>query len=244
VTVEAIAGNGPEVPSDSGFAGGSGTEDDPYQIGTPEQLALLHRDLEAYYVLIADIDLKDYLSKDGKGYNDGKGWEPIGSEDRPFTGFFDGNGCVISNVYICRSDENFVGLFGCVGDEGGLLNVRLEDANITGRDAVGGLVGINYGWVEDCLATTVTIKGNQAVGGLVGINDGLVGVCCATEVNISAGQSVGGLVGDNDFAVWESFAKGKATGGYNVGGLIGNSYWLVWDCYADVAVTGQEVVGG
>ncbi|MGI6605209.1 MAG: hypothetical protein ACOX2S_09340 [bacterium] len=51
-------------------------------------------------------------------------------------------------------------------------------------------------------------------------------------------------MGDNDFAVWESFAKGKATGGYNVGGLIGNSYWLVWDCYADVAVTGQEVVGG
>ncbi len=60
----------PEIPyleaADS-FAGGSGTEEDPYQIATAEQIALMGKVNDdwsqeynkAYYVLTADIQLND-----------------------------------------------------------------------------------------------------------------------------------------------------------------------------------------
>ncbi|GHV14730.1 hypothetical protein AGMMS49938_11390 [Fibrobacterales bacterium] len=65
------------------FAGGNGTQANPYQIATPEQLQNLNQCLGStytsnYYVITQDIDLTDYLSVSGAGYNDGQGWLPIG----------------------------------------------------------------------------------------------------------------------------------------------------------------------
>ena len=53
--------------SSSAFAGGSGTESDPYVIKTAEQLAAVAGDLDANYVLDNDIDLSSYGT-----------WTPIG----------------------------------------------------------------------------------------------------------------------------------------------------------------------
>ncbi len=58
------------------FAGGNGTKDDPYQIGTAEQLALLVKDVNAgskthtgeYFILTDDIDLSGHV------------WTPLGYE--------------------------------------------------------------------------------------------------------------------------------------------------------------------
>src|SRR5690554_5003560 len=58
------------------FAGGNGlSEDTAYQIATPAQLDEVRKHLEAgtYFKLTADIDLTDYLSATGPGYNDGAG---------------------------------------------------------------------------------------------------------------------------------------------------------------------------
>ena len=87
------------------FAGGEGTKENPYQIATPEQLALLARNarlrlpgggqvFDEYFELIADIDLS------------GREWIAIGWTDggsgasitRPFYGHFYGNGYVIKNM--------------------------------------------------------------------------------------------------------------------------------------------------
>ena len=54
--------------ADSGFAGGSGTKEDPWQIASAEQLNLIRENLAGHYVLIADIDLSVY-----------ENWEPIGA---------------------------------------------------------------------------------------------------------------------------------------------------------------------
>lgn len=48
------------------FAGGSGTEADPYQIATPQHLSNVRTELSAHFVLVADIDLT------------GISWIPIG----------------------------------------------------------------------------------------------------------------------------------------------------------------------
>ena len=48
------------------YENGSGTPDDPYEIGTAEQLDGVRDDLSASYVLTADISLEDYQN-----------WEPL-----------------------------------------------------------------------------------------------------------------------------------------------------------------------
>ena len=83
------------------FAGGTGTAEDPWQISTAEQLYRIHDDLTAHYILIADIDLSAY-----------ENWTPIGAfqslsdapedaevphPDYAFTGTFNGDGHTISN---------------------------------------------------------------------------------------------------------------------------------------------------
>ena len=90
----------------SEFAGGSGTEGDPYLIETVDQLNSVRNYLgtehsNKHFKLDADLKL------DVAPYNSGTGWEPIGTQDNPFTGRFDGNGHTISNLFINRSsDEN------------------------------------------------------------------------------------------------------------------------------------------
>ncbi len=82
------------------FAGGDGSEGDPYQIATAPQLDEIRNHLEAnnHFKLIADIDLTEYLSEDGAGYNDGEGWVPVGEHYDSFNGKLDGNGFKIMNL--------------------------------------------------------------------------------------------------------------------------------------------------
>jgi len=73
------------------FAGGSGTEADPWLIRTPENLDSLRYYLGAdnddkYYKQIADIDLGV------APWNVGEGWEPIGRDSTFFMGNYDGDG--------------------------------------------------------------------------------------------------------------------------------------------------------
>ena len=103
------------------FAGGTGTESDPYQIANGAELAYLASSVnsgETYtgknFVLTANIDLN------------GLPWTPIGnsfsdallegSNYRIFAGNFDGNGYTISNVSIGSEtaplEADVFGLFG------------------------------------------------------------------------------------------------------------------------------------
>ena len=89
------------------FAGGSGTQNDPYLISNDMELAKLARDvnngntmqafLGKYFKLTADIDLKNGIWMPiGKYYNYGNG----NGNNRLFFGKFDGNGHVIKNMHI------------------------------------------------------------------------------------------------------------------------------------------------
>lgn len=89
------------------FAGGSGTQNDPYLISNDMELAKLARDvnngntmqafLGKYFKLTADIDLSGGIWMPiGKYYNYGNG----NGNNRLFFGKFDGNGHVIKNMHI------------------------------------------------------------------------------------------------------------------------------------------------
>lgn len=111
---------------------GKGTEESPYLISTPEQLSDIRKDLSAVYKLVNDIDLTyDTSNENGKFYNNGKGWEAIGT----FTGKLDGNNKKIigMNQKFERTDDNVyeTGKYGLFTNiEGTVENIALEQITI------------------------------------------------------------------------------------------------------------------
>ena len=105
------------------FCGGSGTIADPYLICTAEQLDSVRVFLDAHYKLANDINLTTFLSVGYPGYNDGKGWEPIGDAEDRFTGSLNGDGHRIIGLWINRTGD-YIGLFGFI-DGAVIRNVGL-----------------------------------------------------------------------------------------------------------------------
>lgn len=142
-----------------GFAGGSGTEEDPYIIMTAEQLAYFAQSVnsgdryyDTYIRMDSDIQLNDTTDWEYWGQTDENGsiispvnvWTPIG-EICWFYGVFDGNGHTVSGVYI-NNEKNCQGLFGeCNGT---IKNVGVLDSYIHGSGNVGGIIAGN-GTVEN-----------------------------------------------------------------------------------------------
>jgi hypothetical protein len=199
------------------------------------------------YILMNDLDstTAGYAELAGSAANQGKGWQPIGTSDYPFTGSFDGQGHDISDVFIDRLDESLVGLFGAV-DAGGIIqNIRIVSGDVSGEWAVGGLVGENLGDVSHSYSDGV-VNGTDCVGGLVGANGGGVSSSCSAA-NVTGHWDVGGLVGCSDSygTVSKSYSVGSVAGEWAVGGLVGgNLGGIVGKCYATGSVTGEDYVGG
>ncbi|MCX6773816.1 MAG: hypothetical protein NTY68_02340, partial [Candidatus Micrarchaeota archaeon] len=223
---------------------GSGTLLDPYMITSCQDLQNMSANLGANYSLANNIDCAGFTNIDGLGFM------PIGNSTNTFTGTFDGRNFTISNLYINRSAQDNVGLFGYIS--GGIIkNVGLINVNITGRDTVGGLVGsTNYGLVTNS-SSTGTVNGRDTVGGLVGylyswLKSGVVNSYSAGTVK-GTGNSVGGLIGVSAYpSVINSYSSCNVTGTNNVGGLDGfNNGGYRTNCYATGIVTGTGAnVGG
>lgn len=94
-----------------------------------------------YAVLQADISLNDTSDWENWGScAPASAWTPIGSEERPFKGGFDGNSHTISGVYI-QSTADCQGLFGVVNFVTTVKNLNLEQSYISGTEYVGGICG-------------------------------------------------------------------------------------------------------
>lgn len=178
------------------------------------------KSLSGFYLLMNDIDLTSYLSEGGKGHNDGKGWNPIGSYQDvidtneatrySFKGTFDGNGFVISGLSAKRKDVksfNF-GLFGYVTSSGIIRNLGVEgisesdevDVNVSSYS--GGFVGSNSGLIENCYCNVniEVLSGENAyryVGGFAGSNFGIIRNCYVIG-KVSCDKEFGKIVGSNE----------------------------------------------
>ena len=247
-TTEVIASSSPDKIS---FAGGSGTEADPYLIGNVTHLQDMNTDLAANYALANDIDASETA-----GWNSDAGFDPVGSSSSSFTGTFDGRNHTITGLHIDRGSSDYVGLFGQIQSNGEVKYVELVDVDVRGRDRVGGLVGYNNeATVSACYADGI-VSGNRYVGGLVGENygennNGVVSFSYANCEVSGVDTDIGGLIGYNYVGtVYNSFADGDVSGNENVGGLVGHNYegtyWpgIVEKCYATGEVNGELVVGG
>ncbi len=229
-------------PAEGLFAGGSGTEADPYLITHVDHLQRMRGNMFAHYRLADDV----YAAETAR-WNEGKGFIPIGEEDNPFLGQLDGDGYEIKNLYINRPDESFVGLFGAIGEGGGLSDLTLRHARIKGENLVGGFAGQSMeGFVKNS-ETTGSVVGNGRVGGLIGENHGDI-IDSSSSANIHGNNRVGGVIGHNEKGdIDRTFATGDVTGRARVGGFIGSTRSFesnISDSFASGDVEGNESVGG
>ncbi len=222
------------------FAGGTGTSSDPYQISNAAQLQNMDLNLSAHFVLINDIDAGETT-----GWNSRAGFVPVGNSSIQFTGNFDGNGYIISDLYINTSTD-YVGLFGYI-DQATITNASLEDVNITGRDQVGGLAGRISDSLVNLSYSTGNVEGDRYVGGLVGKINGTVEQSYSTG-NITGNLHIGGLAGFIDSgsgSVNQSYSTGSVTGNQYVGGLVGMmDGGIVNQSYSTGHVEGTQTTGG
>lgn len=239
---------------------GSGTKNDPYQIGTAEQLKRF-RDIVngaggqtqnrgACAVLTNDIVLNDgtfdangnYTTTGLIGTNPEE-WTPIGkytnsNDNAPYTGTFDGQGHSIKGLYVNSASDDYVGLFGCL--EGAAVRNLTVDGYVQGCYVVSGIAGdaSANSTIENCRnncrAVSEFVTGRSSlylyVGGIVGLAKDTTIVGC---INTGAVEARG----SNDMS-----RASKAAG--IVGILNGNV--IVKNCYntGEINVTGDKMTEG
>ena len=210
----------------------------------------IRNNLEAKYVLMNNLDstTAGYDELASPTANQGKGWEPIGTVEEPFTGLFNGKWHEIHDMFINRHAEKYVGLFGRIESGALVKNIGVVNADVTGSSHVGGLVGFNeYGIVVNNCHATGSLIGSSYVGGLVGWNRGTISNSYYTG-SVTGNVSVGGLVGSGG-DVSNSYSTGSVNGDEYVGGLVGYNYayyssTTVSNSYSTASVSGNSSVGG
>lgn len=242
----------------SSFAGGDGTEQNPYQISNAAELAYLAKTVNTqsttpeykYYILTDNINL---------GYSE---WTPIGIYDNTnqyFCGSLDGNGYTISDLYISGAATRYIGLFGDAKNsvfknitiagtiEG--INTRYEEDYY-----IGGMCGKTEDTdFSDCKAAFFNIAGLESankdtlpkyVGCLAGYTGyGNITNCKAEEcsINFKSGRYTSGIlvgcstskkISDCSVSSTESglFSASSNINAITMGGICGEMYGTIERC--------------
>lgn len=245
------------------FAGGSGTDEDPYLISSEKHLNNVRKYPDAFFKMINDINMSN------------QNFSPI----EEFNGDFNGGGYQIINLTIditeevpdLSSWEVFVGLFavnnGCIYDLGlskGEINfdstADIPNSTYESYHAnIGGIAGKNTGDISRCFNENVIISDislraktahcGASIGGIVGENSGSI-INCYNVANIesvaasydaddyyggasSVSNYVGGISGENRDSVVEC---------YNLGNIIAARYGAIYGNGG--STTPREGIGG
>lgn len=246
-----------------GIENGSGTEEDPYQISTPEELALLAKDINsarsdrhysgAYFKLTADLDLSAYR------------WIPIGngqgySSFQSFQGIFDGDGHTITGLYVDETEDcRVAGLFGHLN--GGHYTVEIKNLTVSGAQIITWNTSADYNnnpsmsgilaadatgsnvRIENCHVSG-TVTGVAYAGGMTGYSLYATYENCSADVTVVGYAQTGGFVG---VAHDSSFRDCSVTGtvkslGWTTGGFVGHtrSNTEVSHCLSSCKVSGDD----
>ncbi len=230
---------------DPDFAGGTGTEDDPYLIETKYHLDNVRNYLDAHFKMTADIEFTEAdFAQGGDFYNDGTGWQPIGRDlDTPFTGTFDGNGHKITDLMIdiISDDYAYVGLFGYAEytqiKNLGMVNACIQAGKSIPDDAdyfwtvyTGGIIGYaENSTITNCYNTGDITSGDY-IGGIVGsARESTVSGCYNTGSITTPDGAVGGVVG---YAMYSTVSNCHNTGNIQAKATVVDSVEFAPSSYA------------
>ena len=250
---------------------GEGTVENPYQIGSREELYWFARlvngtlpggekNVSANAKLMNDITVNEgVLDAVNNGQvSDFIEWEPIGTsytDDKAYSGTFDGKGYTISGLYFNNPTSHYVGLFGCIGANGKISNVGVLDSYFQFIADGGGVCGVNYGELQKCSnSSTVSGTGDNAqnAGGVCGSNSGTIKSCYNTA-SVSGQYHVGGVCGYNSgvtSTITNCFNEGTVSGtgdnAQRVGGVCGINRNGITNCYylSGTVPNGKGGIGG
>ena len=198
----------------SGFAGGTGMENDPWLIENAEQLAYLAQQVNkgkdyqrVHFRLVSDLDLS------------GKEWTPIGTDGNPFWGGFDGGGHTITGMKITGKEASYVGLFGECHNfttaSSYIKSVTVKGANISGKSFVGAIAGVGAN-ISDCYSIENTICARRQVGGVCGSLIGNISGCYNSS-SVSGISTAGGIMGTASYE--GNVGNGVVQYCYNIGAV-------------------------
>ncbi len=206
----------------------------------------------------ADIDMGG--AKNG-------GWTPIGTQEHPFKGTFDGGKHKIENLYIGSDEQaSAIGLFGY--NEGTIKNVGIETLEIATTQInkcvhLGAICGDNSGRIERCYNNAnfscnwkwnETEKTRSLIGGIVGCvsGSGCIYECYNSGIiTVTAdsywGAAVGGILGygDNGCDISGCYNSGNIeniSGAANpmAGGIAGEVNGSMNSCYNTGEITTKQ----
>ena len=175
------------------------SEDGYTPIGSYAEMQLINTlggAMAGYYRQEADLDLMN------------EQWTPIGSEQEPFTGIFDGNGFEILRINVAEGSATYAGLFGYLrGNQAVLKDIILASGVVEGTAYTGGICAYCYGGTLDgcrnaamiqCATSTSNVRTYS--GGIAAyLNQGRV-LNCGNSGNVSASSTYeysysGGITG-------------------------------------------------
>ena len=217
---------------------GFGTEDEPYQIRSLEDLILFRDSVNAgettynapgvYVVLTADIDLASVAN-----------WAPIGTFDHSFDGNFNGNGKKIMNLKMsdntAANGYAYLGFFGVTANNT-IENFVIENVTINsnGQIVAAAIAYPYYTTVKDItVCGDIAIKGGNYTAGVLGytrlcVNASNLSVAGNAGSCITGAKTVGGVIADIQMnggltANYSNFSASglTITGDMHVGGIAG-----------------------
>jgi hypothetical protein len=223
------------------YSGGTGAPNEPYRIATAADLNDIgnyEEDWDKHFILVNDVNLATYTGTQFKMIG-----EKFADGGIPFTGVFDGNNHAIANFTYTGSKEYAIGLFEYIGVGSKIMNLGLEDVNVTNNywdGNVGALVGVNRGTILNCYAKG-RVSGVLSTGGIVGYNYYGIILNSYASGTVSGENFTGGFVGGNLGTILNCYGASKVYGYDYTGGLVGENYHgTISCCYVIGEVNGTQ----
>ena len=183
--------------------------------------------------LTSDLDLGGKFDSDGNALDGNISWTPIGTENNPFSGTFDGNGHIISNMYI--NEEERAGLFS-YSTNSTLKNFEINNSYVkSSTSEAASVIAEGISMTLKNIYSNATIDGKKNSAGIAGVISGNISNAYNLGVvNSNSTQFAAGVVG---YLTWSSskvensYNAAKIYGGYESGGIVGGSTAQISNVY-------------
>ena len=163
-----------------------------------------------------------------KEVSESYGFKPIGNNTKNFKGVFLGNNNKIKGIYINRTEQDYVGLFGFIS--GNIKNVSIESANVKGKNYVGTLAGKLSGVNSNGFTVNnLNVSGSGSIGSIFGDAPKVLSIY-AENVNVKGDTSVGGIIGNGGYSKYSDsviIKNSTVTGTTNTKMISGGQYGSV-----------------
>lgn len=216
---------------------GDGTMNNPYVIGTANQL-------DAFAQMVAEGN--DFSGKFIVLENDiavNAEFAPIGSETAPFSGTFDGKGHTLSAIEVT---QDYAGLFGYT--DGAVITDVTVSGNFRAENYAGAVAAYADDTVIESCTVSALVYADSYTGGVAGyLKSGKIS-SCTTESRATVGsfkEYCGGIAGFAAGEISDCTNNAYTYGIKNVGGIVGYSTSDVVSCSNTVAVNATKTnLGG